>query len=155
MYIKIVNPPWRCTYIKVLRISIYNYQILKTSLQCYIWYMEFVTQHEKIVLMCTKYTPLQYSMYLILCVRYTSSVNCIKISMVYYRTCKSFILILFWAHSYEISKSKKWSNFICTVHTHYFLMPGHIWLHWEAVTPGVLWFMVMRIQEKTEYRITE
>ena len=50
---------------------------------------KFVTQHEKIGLMCTKYTPSDYSIYLRFCVSYISSVNCIKIPIVCCTSCKS------------------------------------------------------------------
>ena len=52
---------------------------------------KYVTRHEKIGLMCTKYTPLHYSTYLPFCVSYTCSVNCIKFSSSYWTICKSFI----------------------------------------------------------------
>ena len=39
----------------------------------------YVTQHEKIGLMCTKYTPSHYFNYLTSCIRYTSSVNAIEL----------------------------------------------------------------------------
>ena len=52
---------------------------------------EYVTRHEKIGLMCIKYTTSNHSTYLIFCVRYTSFVNCIKYAIVCYSNCESFI----------------------------------------------------------------
>ena len=53
--------------------------------------LQYVTQHEKIGLMCTKYSPSHYSTYLRFFVRYTSSVNCIIFAMDCCTSCKSFI----------------------------------------------------------------
>ena len=89
-------------------------------------YIIIVTQHEKIGLMCTKYTPSHYFTYLTFCVRYTSSVNFIKISIVCYRTLKSFIDKLFFSTklwNFEVHKS---SQILC-VHKPYFLMLGHLY----------------------------
>ena len=44
--------------------------------------LQNVTQHEKIGLMRTKYTPSHYSTYLIFWVTYASSVNCIKLLII-------------------------------------------------------------------------
>ena len=52
----------------------------------------YVTRHEKIGLMCTKYMPLHYSTYLTFYVTYTSFVNCIKFPIVCCSSCKSFIV---------------------------------------------------------------
>ena len=46
---------------------------------CVLELASYDTQHEKIGLMCTKYSPLHYSTYLTFSIRYTSSVNYIKI----------------------------------------------------------------------------
>ena len=51
----------------------------------------YVTQHEKTMLMYTKYTSLQYFNYLTFYVCYTSSVNCMGIPIVSYTISKSFI----------------------------------------------------------------
>ena len=50
-----------------------------------------VTQHEKIGLMCTKYTPSHYSVYPTFIVSYVRSVNCNALPKVSCTTIKSFI----------------------------------------------------------------
>ena len=49
-----------------------------------------MTRHEKIGLMCTKFTPSHYSTYLTFSERCTSSVNCIKFPIVCGTSNKSF-----------------------------------------------------------------
>ena len=51
----------------------------------------YVTWHEKIELMYTKYITSYYSTYLAFCVSYTSSVNCVEFPIVCCTSLKSFI----------------------------------------------------------------
>ena len=70
---------------------------LYTKFQMYLLQMDlgtFVTRHEKIGLICTKYTTSHNSTYLTFCESYTSSVNCLKLLNVYCTSIKSFIVML-------------------------------------------------------------
>ena len=80
------------------------------------YYAQNVTRHDKIRLMCTKYTISNHSIYLIFCVRYTRSVNCIKYAIVCYTSCESYIdkLRMFRHKVMKLWSPKKWSNFMCT-----------------------------------------
>ena len=91
------------------------------------WSMEkqFVTRHEKIGLMCTKYTALHYSTYLTFCVSYVFSVNCIKFSSGYWIIFKSFMDKLCSGTKLLNLELPKSGQILCA-HKPYFLMPGHI-----------------------------
>ena len=54
------------------RISVSGYYTISIN------YVRYVTRHEKIGLMCTKYTPLHYYIYLTFCTSYIKSATCIK-----------------------------------------------------------------------------
>ena len=54
-------------------------------------YITYVTQHQKTMLMYTKYTSLHYFSYLSFCVSFTSSINCIGFPIVSCTISKSFI----------------------------------------------------------------
>ena len=51
-------------------------QLLYNVLSKIITVTSYVTRHEKIGLMCTKYTPSYYFIYLTLCTSYIRSVTC-------------------------------------------------------------------------------
>ena len=69
---------------------------------------KYVTRHEKIGLMCTKYTPLHYSTYLTFCVSYTCSVKIVLNSPVVTGLFAKVSLINYvQAQSYETLKSQK------------------------------------------------
>ena len=77
---------------------------------------KFVTWHEKIGLICTQNIPLQIipHTYLTLCVRYTSSVNCIKYAIVCYTSCESSIDKLCMDRKLWNFKFQKGSQILCT-----------------------------------------
>ena len=103
-------------------------RVLKICWATYIQMVTYVTRHEKIELMCTKYTPLHYSTSLTFCVRYTSSVNFIIFSITCYSTCKSFIDKLFLRTKLWNFEIQKGGQILCA-HKPYFLMLGHIWFY--------------------------
>ena len=79
----------------------------------------FVTRHEKIGLMCTKYTSLGYSLYLTFCIRYTSSVSYIELPIVFCTSNTSFIgkICLYKKlHNFKVQKSAQ----ILCAHKPYF-----------------------------------
>ena len=71
----------------------------------------YVTRHEKIGLICTKYTSSHYPMYLNIWVRYLSSVNCRTFSIVWYTSCKSFIDKLYLGTKWSYFKFQKVGKF--------------------------------------------
>ena len=87
-----------------------------------------MTWYEKIGLMCTKYIPSCYSTYRTFCISYQSSVNCIKLLIVYCSSCKSFIGQLRLDTKLWNFKVKECGQILC-VHKPYFLMPRHIYIH--------------------------
>ena len=63
---------------------------ISVDLSLFIAHTIIVTQHEKIELMCTKYTPSHYSTYLTFSIRYTSYVKCINFPSVCCTSNKKF-----------------------------------------------------------------
>ena len=76
---------------------------------------QFVTQHEKTMLMYTKYTSLHYFSYLTFCVSCASSVNCIGFPMVSCTIIKSFIDTMLRQEVVKVQSLKK--LYFC-VHKH-------------------------------------
>ena len=70
-------------------------------------YTVYVTQHEKIGLMCTKYTPSDYSNYLIFCTIYKRSVKCLNSPLFAALRAKVSLICYVESRSYETSNSKK------------------------------------------------
>ena len=83
---------------------------------------KYMTWHDQIGLIHTKYTLSHYSTYLTFCVSYTSCTNYNSLPIVCCTSCKILIdTLCLGIQSYETSKSKKrW--FLCA----HFLMLGHI-----------------------------
>ena len=107
-------------------LAIYTHSQMLCACINYLYMALYVTQHEKIGLMCTKYTPSHYSIYLTFSVRCTSSVNCMKLPIMFYSSCKSFtdkLCLSTKLYNFEVQKS---SQILCA-HKPYFLMPGHIY----------------------------
>ena len=93
-----------------------------------------MTRHEKIGLMCTKIHTITLFHISQFYVRYTSSANFIKFSIVCYSTCKSFIDNYFWARSYEVSKSKKVIKFYVYISPIFSCRFTYIVYHIDACT---------------------
>ena len=87
-------------------------------------YVLIVTRHQKIGLVCTKYIASHYSMYLILCVSYTDSVNYNYPLCSVLVTKVSLISYCMFMHKLMKLKSPKSSQILCA-NKPYFLMPGH------------------------------
>ena len=85
----------------------------------------YVTRHEEIGLMCTKFTSSNYFTYFTFCVSYRSSVNCIKFSLMCSTNFESFIDKLNFGCKVVQPQSSKSGQILCA-HQPYFLMLGHI-----------------------------
>ena len=86
----------------------------------------YVTRHEKIGLVCTKYTPSHNSTYLTFSIRYMRYVNCMKFPIVCCTSNKSFTDKLCLTTKLWNFKVQKSGQILCA-HKPYFLMPGHIY----------------------------
>ena len=87
----------------------------------------YVTRHEKTGLMYTKYTSLYYGTYLLYCLRYQNSVNCIRLPRKCYVNGRNYIRLLFLSTTLFKFEIQKCGQILCA-HKPYFLMPGHICL---------------------------
>ena len=97
---------------------------LKNTLKIITYQNIYVTQHEKIGLMCTIYTSLNYFTYFTFCVSYRSSVNCIKFSLVCSTSFESFIDKL--NFGCKVVQPQKSGQSLCA-HKPDLLMLGHIY----------------------------
>ena len=100
-----------------------------------------MTRHEKIGLTCTKIHTITLFHIFQFYVRYTSSANFIKFSIVCYSTCKSFIDNYFWAQSYDVSKSKKVIKFYVYISPIFSCQFTYIVYHIDACTIS-LWRLI-------------
>ena len=88
-------------------------------------HMAYVTEHEKTGLMYTKYISLYYGTYLLYCLRYCSSVNCIRLPMKCCISGRIVIILPFSSAKLLKFEIQKCGQILCA-HKPYFLMPGHI-----------------------------
>ena len=87
-----------------------------------------MTEHEKTGLMYTKYVSLYYGTYLLYCLTYLSSVNCIRFPMKCCINGGNVIRLLFLSTKLLKFEIQKCGQILCA-HKPYFLMPGHkYWL---------------------------
>ena len=109
----------------------------------------YVTGHEKIGLMSTKYTPLYYSNYLYFCVSYINSVNCIEFPILCSTSCKHFVDI-------PCLDTKLWnfkvqtSGQILSAHKPYILMPGHNYVYTKSawlILEQVHMYVLLQLQK--------
>ena len=85
-----------------------------------------MTEHEKTGLMYTKYISLYYGTYLLYCLRYYSSVNCIRFPMKFCINGGNVIRILSLSAKLLKFEIQKCGQILCA-HKPYFLMPSHIY----------------------------
>ena len=84
----------------------------------------YMTRHEKTGLMYTKYTSSYYGTYLLYCLRYYNSLNCIRLPItccINDRNCIRLQVLLMKLFKFKIYKCGQ----ILCAHKPYFLMPGH------------------------------
>ena len=86
----------------------------------------YVTRHEKTGLMYTKYTSSYYGPYLLYCLRYGNSVNCIRFLITCCINGENLIRLLYLSAKLFKLDIQKCGQILCA-HKPYFLMPGHIY----------------------------
>ena len=99
----------------------------------------FVTEHEKTGLMYTKYIYLYYGTYLLYCLRYLNSVNCIRFTMKWSINGGNAIRLLFLSAKLLKFEIQKCGQILCA-HKPYFLMPGHILALFLRICVVLVWY---------------